>query len=319
MHSAEYVLPLKWSSDENLGELSSYLERLSEWIDVTVVDGSPEPLFASHRAAWPKRVRQLKPEEWPGGNGKVAGVLTGVRGSRHELIVLADDDIRYEKPQLARLLELLERAHLVRPQNYFVRLSWHARWDTARSLLNRAVASDYPGTFGVRKSVLLESGGYDGDVLFENLELIRTVQAMDGKEIRANDLFVGRIPPSARHFASQRVRQAFDDFAQPARLAVELSVLPLAIAASRYPRNLFALAAACIVLAEVGRRRSRGRSVFPPTAPLWAPAWVLERAVCVWIAVFQRLRGGVRYSGSRLRRAANSTADLRRRLSHERA
>jgi hypothetical protein len=317
MLTAEYVLPLKWSSDDNLEELSAYLDRMSRWIDVTVVDGSPEPLYARHRAAWPERVRQLKPEPWPGGNGKVAGVLTGVRHSRHERVVLADDDVRYGLPELDRLLELLETADLVRPQNYFVRLPWHARWDSARSLLNRAVAADYPGTFGVRRSILLDAGGYDGDVLFENLELIRTVRAMDGREVVANDLFVGRTPPDVRHFASQRVRQAFDDFAQPARLAVELGMLPVALAAARRPRYLAALAAASILLAEVGRRRARGRSVYPATAPLWAPAWVLERAVCVWIAVYQRLRGGVSYSGSRLRRAANSTSRLKKRLSHE--
>ncbi len=40
------------------------------------------------------------------------------------------------------------------------------------------------------------------------------------------DLFVARQPPPAARFFSQRVRQAYDDFAEPARLAAALAVLP---------------------------------------------------------------------------------------------
>jgi hypothetical protein len=69
-----------------------------------------------------------------------------------------------------------------------------------------------------------------------------------------------------------------------------------------------------VLLAEVGRRRSGGRAVFHGYAALWAPLWLLERAVCVWLAVGWRLTGGVPYAGRRLVRAAHSTAVLRRRL-----
>ncbi len=118
------------------------------------------------------------------------------------------------------MARLLAEADLVRPQNYFDPLPWHARWDTARILCNRAFGSDFPGTLGVRSSFLRSIGGYDGDVLFENLELIRTVTAAGGRVIDAPDLFVRRRPPTVARFLEQRPRQAYDDWAQPLRFAV---------------------------------------------------------------------------------------------------
>ena len=317
---AEYILPLRWTSDDGLDELTDYLKRLSARIPVTVVDGSPELVFARHAARWRGLVRHLPPEPWPGRNGKVAGVLTGVLLARSERVVLADDDVRYDDDSLEAVLRLLDSAEIVRPQNYFAApsgepLPWHARHDTARSLLNRALGSDYPGTFAVRRSALFASGGYDGDVLFENLELLRTIRAVGGREVRADGIFVRRLPPTLRHFADQRVRQAYDDFAQPARLAVELGLLPLLTWAARRPVRLLPVAGAAIALAEVGRRRSGGTKVFPATAALWAPVWMLERAVAVWLALGWRLRGGVPYAGSRVLRAGTPERELRRRLS----
>src|SRR3712207_6849145 len=51
-------------------------------------------------------------------------------------------------------------------------------------------------------------------------------------------VLVRRLPPSAGHFLGQRVRQAYDDFAQPLRLTAELSILPLVLLACalRRPR-----------------------------------------------------------------------------------
>ncbi|MFW6187556.1 MAG: glycosyltransferase [Actinomycetota bacterium] len=311
---ARYVLPLKWADDAGLAELARYLAEVVEWLPVTVVDGSADELFAAHRRALPGAVDLVRPEPWPGANGKVGGVMTGVRRAREERIVIADDDVRYGREQLERMVGLLGEAELVRPQNYFLELPWHARWDTGRTLLNRAAGGDYPGTLGVRRSALLAAGGYDGDVLFENLELIRTITAAGGRELRALDVLVGRIPPSSAHFAGQRVRQAYDDFAQPVRLAVELSLLPLLGWAVRRPARLAGLGVLVCAVAEAGRRRAGGRRVYPASTVLWAPAWVLERAVCVWAAVGARLRGGVPYAGSRLRTAGHSRAALRRRL-----
>ncbi|WP_431245995.1 glycosyltransferase [Leifsonia xyli] len=311
---AEYVLPLRWADDAGLAELVEYLTGLRELVDVTVVDGSPPDLFSAHARALPAGVRHLPVEPRPGRNGKVAGVMSGIHAARHERVVIADDDVRYDEGALRAVVGMLDSADLVRPQNVFVPAPWHARWDTGRSLLNRALGHDYPGTLAVRRRVLVDAGGYDGDVLFENLELIRTVLAVGGRVVAADRIGVARRPPTLGHFLRQRVRQAYDDFAQPARLLAELAVLPLVLASLRRPGRILAGAAAVVALAEVGRRRAGGHRLFPATAPLWAPAWLAERSVCVWLAVVERMRGGVRYSDGRLLRAATPLRELRRRL-----
>jgi len=169
----------------------------------------------------------------------------------------------------------------------------------------------------VRRSRMLAMGLYDGDVLFENLELIRTVRAHGGSVTSPLDLYVARMPPSAAHFWGQRTRQAYDDFALPARMALWLAIFPLLVLAVVRGRPAPVLASAGVVVAaaERGRRRGRGAGVFPASSSLLAPLWVLERGVCAWLAVLQRLRfGGVRYGDSVIPRAAHSERALRRRL-----
>jgi hypothetical protein len=314
----DYILPLRWSDDAGLAELTRYLRWLSGHAEVIVVDGSPPPLFARHAAAWGGLVHHLPPDaDLRFANGKVNGVRTGLRRARREWVVLADDDVRYDLAALRAVTRLLTTADLVRPQNVFAPLPWHARWDTARCLLNRCLSADYPGTFGLRRSTLLAAGGYDGDVLFENLELVRTVRAAGGREVRPLDLYVRRLPPTTARFAGQRVRQAYDDLAQPARLLASLAVLPAVAGAllGRRPVLLAAGAGAAVVAAEIGRRRGGGRRVFPPDVPLYAPLWLLERAVCSWLALDRRLRrGGIDYAGTRIRVAAHSRRELTRRI-----
>jgi hypothetical protein len=163
-------------------------------------------------------------------------------------------------------------------------------------------------------------GGYDGDVLFENLELVRTLRAAGGREHVAYDLFVARRPPTSRHYLSQRVRQAYDEFARPERLAAQLAVAPLlALGTYRFgARALGAFALASIALAEAGRRRGGGQRVFSPLASVLAPVWVLERAATSWSALALRVaRGGVPYSHGTLRVAANPERVLRERIAED--
>ncbi|MEO3867403.1 glycosyltransferase family 2 protein [Nonomuraea sp. B12E4] len=310
----DYVLPLRWTDDAGLDELTAYLRRLSRHARVIVVDGSPAELFGRHARRWQGVVRHVRPASGLCcANGKVAGVTTGLRLAAGDRVIIADDDVRYDLPGLAAVHALLADAELVRPQNYFAPLPWHARWDTARTLLNRSLGADYPGTFGIRRAFFLRMSGYDGDVLFENLELIRTVRAHGGREARPLGLYVRRLPCDTRRFWSQRVRQAYDDLARPARMAAFLAVLP-ALALVRRPRRLLACAALAVALAEAGRWRAGGRRVFPVTGSLLAPAWIAERAICSWLALGAALAGGMPYAGGRIRRAAHSTRRLRRRV-----
>ncbi|MGH2975412.1 MAG: glycosyltransferase [Solirubrobacterales bacterium] len=321
---ASYVLPLRWNEPGPIDELASYLRSLSATVsEVLVVDGSPPSLYRSHAEALRNVARHLAPHgdlAFP--MGKVNGVITGLRECSCERVVIADDDVRYEPAVLARTLALLDEADLIRPQNYFAELPWHARWDTARSLLNRVFTGDpafpvgdFPGTLAVRRSSFLRSGAYDGRALFENLELMRTIRAAGGTVITPLDLYVARRAPSTAHFFSQRVRQAYDDFAIPVRIGAFLAIGPLLAELLRRGRVrcLPPVALLTVGLAELGRRRANGASRFPPSGALLAPAWIAERSICAWLALGSRLRGGVPYGGGRLRHPASSMRRLRRR------
>lgn len=316
MHvDAEYVLPLRWAQEvsrHESGALGDYLAWLSSQVDVTVVDGSPPEVFARHHQLWGSDVRHLRPDPWPGRNGKVGGVVTGIRASRHEAVIIADDDVRYGAGQLDAVVSALQGSDLVRPQSVFTKACWHTRWDTGRSLVNRAFGHDYPGTHAVRRSTFLAMGGYDGDVLFENLELARTVASKGGTVRDLPGTFVERLPPTTSQFWSQRVRQAYDSLAQPGRLVAELCLLPGLLLTMRLaPRSLGGWALAAVLMAEVGRRKEGGTRVYPAWSSLWVLPWVIERSLCIWLALAARFRGGARYSGARISRAATPARALR--------
>ncbi|MEP6507584.1 MAG: glycosyltransferase family 2 protein, partial [Gemmatimonadales bacterium] len=179
---------------------------------------------------------------------------------------------------------------------------------------------DWPGTLGVRRSALRRTNGYDGSAMFENLELVRTVEASGGRQIVRPDIYIMRRPSTARHFWSQRVRQAYDELARPTRLAVQLAILPIviALAARGDWLALAALIVTVIAIAEAGRRRAGATRYFPFSASLLSPGWVAERAVCSWLALGSRVfLGGVAYRGKILRHAATPMRVLRTRESAE--
>lgn len=312
--AASYLLPLKATTPQD-NALALYIQRLSQFVDdVLVVDGSPSDVFMRHAQAWGKYVRHLRPEvETP--MGKVGNVMTGLRHARHERVVIADDDVRYDETTLRRAVALLDNGAVVRPQNYYHPLPWHARWDTGRILLNRVSGGDWSGTLAVRRSNVIAAGGYRGDVLFENLELVRTIRAAGGREICALDLFVMRRPPRTRQFFNQRVRQAFDEWARPARLFSQLAILPVigALLGRRRGRELGLGTLITIAAAEAGRRRAGGQLVFRRTASLFAPLWVAERALTSWMALAARIFfGGITYRGNKIKEAATPLRQLRR-------
>src|SRR5205085_9390412 len=117
-----------------------YLRWLAGQVDqVIVVDGSPDRVFEQNRRAVDgsdiDHVRS--PARAAGANGKVIGVHFGVTTSRNRSIIVADDDVRHDGSSLSQIAERLRWADLVWPQNHFEPRPWHARWDTARSLINR--------------------------------------------------------------------------------------------------------------------------------------------------------------------------------------
>ncbi|MBJ7610091.1 MAG: glycosyltransferase [Candidatus Dormibacteraeota bacterium] len=308
-----YLLPLRREIAEQAdGELARYVRDLAGSCDVLVVDGSTPAVAQANAAAFGSTVTLITPaEDLRCANGKTWGVHTGLRHGG-EVVVIADDDVRWDPAALARALAMLDSCDLVLPQNYFSPLVWHAAWDTGRTLLNRAVAHDWPGTLVLRSSALPETPPYRGDALFENCELLRTVRADGGRVRVAGDLFVARRPPSVRQFLSQRPRQAYDDLSQPARMTLMLLVLPVALRVRG--RGLALAIAVCVAVAETGRRRHRGGHVFPWYTSLCAPLWMCERSLTAWWAMWLRISGrGAMYGGRRLLLAATPGRVLRRR------
>ncbi|MEO8578499.1 MAG: glycosyltransferase [Gemmatimonadales bacterium] len=309
-----YVLPIRAAVPSVSLEFRDYLGWVAARAEVIVVDGSSADVFAAHEAAWGDLVVHVAPHnDLATDMGKVGGVLTGIRIASNEHIVIADDDVRYDGESLHAVVESLGQAAVARPQNFFDPLPWHAKWDTSRALLNRVFGGDWPGTLGVRGSVLHATGGYDGSVMFENLELVRTVQSAGGTEALLPGVYVRRLPSTAAHFWSQRIRQAYDEFARPARLVLQLVLLP-AILFGMVMNQWIILGIAIVfsvLLAEIGRRKAGGARIFPATTPFFAPLWLAERAVCSWLALGTRVFiGGVRYNGTVLRRAATPTSIL---------
>jgi len=305
---ASYILPIRAASTAHVSELAAYLSALLH-VQVIVVDASEDSIFAAHAAAFAPGIHHIAPDpDIEGANGKVRGVLTGLRRCKHDNVIVADDDVRYTPWSLRAVVSALDHAEIVRPQNYFDPLPWHAVLDTSRTLINRALDGDWPGTLAFKRS--FAPFGYNPNALFENLELIRTVQARGGREAVRRDVYVRRLPPSASHYWSQRVRQAYDEFARPLRLIAALSILPLCIAR---PALIAAFSAAAIGAAFAGWTRAKGYRYFPFLAVVASPLWLLERAVCAWLALYERARyGGVRYAGRIVKHAASSSKELRR-------
>lgn len=318
MSEATYVLPLYATEPQTSERFVDYLNKVSKRLEVIVVDDSPDDVFEANANAWPLDVRHIRPDErYAFAYRKVTNVTTGVVAASHEKVIVADDDVFYDDIAIDQMLAHLDNADLVVPQNYFDPLPWHARWDAARTLLNRAFGTDFPGTLGLRKTPYMSMGGYDGDLLFENLELIRTVAASGHRVEYAPSLYVRRDPPDVDHFWSQRVRQAYDDFALPARMALWLSLAPAAaiVIARRRPVWLGLGAVAAIATAERGRRRAGGGAYFPASASLFAPVWLAERSITSWLAVGARIFfGGVPYARTVLKKSATSPRALRARF-----
>lgn len=313
MSTASYILPVRLADETSIGELARYVRGLRD-VEVIVVDGSSPQLFAAFDGALGGAALHVRPDPaQPGRNGKARGVLTGLQLAATSRIVVADDDVRYDTRTLHEVLSFLDNAAVVRPQNFFTPAPWHAIIDGGRSLINRALDGDWPGTLAFRRAALPK--GYNADVLFENFELVRTICVRGGREIVARGLFVARRPPTTKQFLSQRVRQAYDEFARPIRLAVTLAILPGLVAAmiARRFEVVAAFASVAIALALSGWLRAGAFRHFSFLCVVAAPLWMLERAFCSWLAVYQRVRfGGARYGDAIVPAAASNAVEIRR-------
>ncbi|MFL6515964.1 MAG: hypothetical protein ACJ8M1_13180 [Chthoniobacterales bacterium] len=183
-----------------------------------------------------------------------------------------------------------------------------ARMEASRMLINRATlrTADYPGTCAFRRGTFLRSGRYDGDVLFDNEELIRHLVRGGAQTCFANDLFIRKRPPAFRKWIEQRPRQAYEDFGLRAKTAM-FALLPLLITGCGLVWGLNTMFIAAVVLALLavalamgGRARGQARRFFPAHICWFAPLWVFERVISTYWAFYWFLRKGGYPFGERL-------------------
>jgi hypothetical protein len=299
-----FIMPIRrrQSDAPEMQRLADYFQSLRvAGCEVLVVDGSPAPVFAEHKKHWEGCAQHVAPNPaYTYLNGKVNGVHTGVDLATCEYIILADDDIRYSAADVKRMCHRLDTFEMVRPQNFIFPLPWWARLEASRMLLNRGVlrAGDYPGTCAFRRSTMRRVGPYDGDVLFDNEEIVRHF-AVHGAEINyALDFFIHKLPPTFTKWLEQRPRQAYEDFVMRAKTAGFLVALPLilALAVLVSTRAAFCLIGILsLVSANVALRgllRNAAYKFFPLSSPAYAPFWILERSLSVYWALYWRVRYG---------------------------
>ncbi|HEX8651588.1 MAG TPA: hypothetical protein VF708_12170 [Pyrinomonadaceae bacterium] len=307
-----YLLPIRRAvaKTQEAEDFARYFQMLAHsGCEVLVVDGSPPEVFAAHDRAWRDLCRHVMVNpKYSYLNGKVNGVHTGVDLASCEYIVLADDDIRYEAEDISRACDLLGRYEMVRPQNYLFPLPLWARTEAARMLINRGVlrTGDYPGTCAFRRSTCLRVGHYDGDVLFDNEEIVRHFIIQGANVCFARDFFILKRPPTLRKWMEQRPRQAYEDFVMRAKTALFMSLLPVAVAlgllnGAGVVLEYLSFASVCAVLLALrGLWRDKAYRYFPARIILYAPLWVLERGLSVYWALYWRMaRGGYPF-GDRL-------------------
>jgi hypothetical protein len=307
-----FIIPIRHESVDELKiqRFGVYLQMLGRaGCEVLVVDGSPTAVFAAHARIWNEHCCHVAPDpQYTYLNGKVNGVHTGVDLASCERIIVADDDIRYRPEDLKWICHLLDRFEMVRPQNFISPLPWWARLETARILINRGSlrAGDYPGTCGFRRSTMRRVGPYDGDVLFDNEEIVRHFALREANINYATDFFILKRPPTLTKWIEQRPRQAYEDFVMRAKTVAFLSVLPVTVAITVWlgPRAglllLAVLFLASVLLSGRGLLRDSAYRAFPVSSPLFAPLWIVERSISVYWALYWKARYGGYPFGQRL-------------------
>ena len=309
-----YILPIRRNnfSKAEGWDFADYFRSLSgAGCEVLIVDGSPAAVFEQYHQLWDDDVRHIAVDRRFGFlNDKVNGIHTGVEAASSEKVILADDDIRYTPDNIDQMCKLLDEFEVVRPQNYLADLQWWALTESARMLINRATLStaDYPGTCAFRRATMLRAGHYDGDVLFDNEEIIRHLARKRARIAYANDFFILKRPPTFRKWLEQRPRQAYEDFGLRTKTALFASLLPIAITVSVLGGLLgFALFYLLLSLvgwatALLGRRRGLAARYFDFFAIAYAPMWIIERAFSTYWAFYWYFRYGGYPFGDRLLR-----------------
>ena len=303
IYSCTYICPVRFTSidDNEINEYHKYWQFLENLgCEVVVVDGSPPEVFEAlkKKCTSCRLIRVNKSYGFL--NGKVNAVYTGVSAGSCEKIILADDDIRFTASDIDRMKRELKFYDLIKPQNYFDPNPLWTQVDSARMLMNRSLFSegDFPGCFGFLKSAFQSAGFFDGDVLFDNEELVKHFANRNMRVLYARDFFILRRPPTPAKWLEQRPRQAYEDFVMKKRSLFFFSMIPLQVLLAVLQRRKFGgllllgVSSVAVALALLGRRGGAGKQSSVASA-FFAPLWLLERSISIYVALYWRLaRGG---------------------------
>jgi hypothetical protein len=169
-------------------------------------------------------------------------------------------------------------------------------------LINRATlrAADYPGTCGFRRQTFIKAGEYDGDVLFDNEELIRHFARSNARIAYENDFFILKSAPTFKKWLEQRPRQAYEDFGLRLKTILFAALLPISMAIAIVDPKWLSIFFFSILIALAGWLRGSARKYFPFRVCFFAPLWIFERTLSTYWAFYWFVtRGGYPF-GKRL-------------------
>jgi len=287
--------------DEEMEDLAEYFHMLNAaGCEVLVVDASPPDVFALHDEQWDALCRHVPLDSrYHHPDDKVNAIHTGIDLAAGELIIVGEDDIRYTWNDIDRMCVLLERHEMVLPQNYLSSLPWWACIEAAGMLINRRMLAtgDSSGTFAFRRSTMVQIGHYDGDALFDAAHGAQYFALKGAKVVSARSFFVQKEPPALHTWLEQRPYQALKELGTDWERRLFLALPPvgvlLGIVGGWVAVLLYGvvIGAVSIALASLGRREGAQR-FFPESIPLWAPLWVLERSISLYLALYLHVGQG---------------------------
>jgi len=145
---------------------------------------------------------------------------------------------------------------------------------------------------------MLRVGHYDGDVLFDNEEIVRHFRLKGARVKYARDFFLLKLPPTFEKWIEQRPRQAYEDFVMHAKTLFFAS-LPIFLALT-WMKAGWQLSLIYVTVISVGACASAARGLtdgaarfFPTQIVFYAPLWIAERSVSTyWAFYWYFTRGG---------------------------
>jgi hypothetical protein len=281
-------------SDAELTTLAHYFSELGvAGCDVLVLDTTAEPSFDRHSRIlrWVARHESVRAQH-RSAFGHVDFVRAAADRALAEKVIVTDTDVRFSTEALDATLELLDAHEAVEVQEYLDPLPWWGAIDAARMLLRRGIdpepsdSATYAFQRGVARSLRsLPPAGESDDVrrlVFSGVEVLAAL-----------DVFVKREPAELREWFESRPDRASAAFTNGSKAAFFFSLVPMlvfiALAAGIKLAAAVAALLSCSAIAIALRGRYGATQVFPLRAVFFAPLWILERSLSVYVALYDRL------------------------------